>query len=145
MGYADGEPLSFKSVLLGDRPAFNIVLYYRIWPADEVPIGEEELSTWLTQRWIHKEKLLDEFYRTGTFPNVRDENNKDMTAKGSGNNDDVFSKASRAKIRKIDFNLPWFIFVNLTYMIAFILECTLLYWSFTHLVSVIVFIHSCIF
>lgn len=38
-----------------------------------MPEDEAELAQWITDVWVEKDRLLDEFYRTGSFPLVRND------------------------------------------------------------------------
>lgn len=42
-------------------------LHVRRYPVDDLPAGDDELSSWLFERFQEKDLLLDRFYRTGGF------------------------------------------------------------------------------
>ncbi|XP_044749544.1 acyl-CoA:lysophosphatidylglycerol acyltransferase 1-like isoform X2 [Coccinella septempunctata] len=68
IGYPKGKPLSLLSIIFGDAPPCKIVIYYRLFPIDEIPLDDEVMKEWLLSKWVEKEKLLAEFYDTGEFP-----------------------------------------------------------------------------
>lgn len=68
IGYPNGTPLGFSSIIFGDAPPCKTIIYYRLYPIDEISLDERDLSDWLLSRWVEKEKLLEEFYNTGEFP-----------------------------------------------------------------------------
>ncbi|KAK9886976.1 hypothetical protein WA026_019233 [Henosepilachna vigintioctopunctata] len=68
IGYPNGEPMSILSVLFGHQRPFQTTVYYRLYPISEVPQSNEELQKWILERWVEKEKMLEDFYRSGKFP-----------------------------------------------------------------------------
>ncbi|XP_043931009.1 acyl-CoA:lysophosphatidylglycerol acyltransferase 1 [Protopterus annectens] len=68
IGYPSANPIDIQTWILGYRPPTVIHVHYRKYPAKEVPIESEALSSWLYERFIEKEALLEHFYKTGTFP-----------------------------------------------------------------------------
>lgn len=68
IGYPNGKPLDLPNIVHGLRNPCQTYLFYRLYRSSEVPRDSESLTQWLYDRFIEKEKLLDEFYRTGMFP-----------------------------------------------------------------------------
>lgn len=68
IGYPSGKPLKMSSIIFGDHPPCKIVVFYRLYPIDEVPQVEEGFSEWLLNRWVEKERILENYYTTGEFP-----------------------------------------------------------------------------
>lgn len=68
IGYPEGDALGLTTVVGGWRKPCCTTLYYRKYPIDQVPLDTEELTKWLYQRFVEKEALLEEFYKTGKFP-----------------------------------------------------------------------------
>lgn len=68
IAYPDRIPLHLQDVVCGIRPSCTTHLHYRLYPSSEVPSDTEGMTQWLYDRFIEKDKLLEEFYRTGKFP-----------------------------------------------------------------------------
>jgi Acyltransferase C-terminus len=59
----------FVSTLLTPSATPRVVaVHQRRIPLEEVPEDEEELKAWIYRLYAEKDKLLDEFARTGAFP-----------------------------------------------------------------------------
>lgn len=65
IGYENGVP-TLGQYVTGAVP--RVHLHIRRFPMEELPGPGEDLRAWLRQRWVEKDRLLDQFYRTGTFP-----------------------------------------------------------------------------
>ncbi|XP_055540456.1 acyl-CoA:lysophosphatidylglycerol acyltransferase 1-like [Wyeomyia smithii] len=68
IGYPNGKPLDLPNIVHGLRKPCQTYLFYRLYRSSEVPRDNESLTRWLYDRFFEKEKLLEEFYRTGMFP-----------------------------------------------------------------------------
>ncbi|XP_053696559.1 acyl-CoA:lysophosphatidylglycerol acyltransferase 1-like isoform X2 [Sabethes cyaneus] len=68
IGYPNGKPLDLPNIVHGLRNPCQTYLFYRLYRSSEVPRDNESLTRWLYDRFFEKEKLLEEFYRTGMFP-----------------------------------------------------------------------------
>ncbi|XP_059062816.1 acyl-CoA:lysophosphatidylglycerol acyltransferase 1-like [Achroia grisella] len=68
IAYEDRIPLHLQDVVCGIRPPCTTHLHYRLYPSTEIPADTEGMTQWLYDRFIEKEKMLEEFYRTGKFP-----------------------------------------------------------------------------
>ncbi|XP_058446807.1 acyl-CoA:lysophosphatidylglycerol acyltransferase 1-like [Malaya genurostris] len=68
IGYPNGKPLDLPNIVHGLRKPCQTYLFYRLYHNSQVPRDTESLTQWLYDRFIEKEKLLEEFYRTGMFP-----------------------------------------------------------------------------
>ncbi|CAK1543262.1 unnamed protein product [Leptosia nina] len=68
IAYPERVPLHLADVVCGFRPACTTHIHYRLYPSAEVPSDPEAMTTWLYDRFIEKDKMLEEFYRTGQFP-----------------------------------------------------------------------------
>lgn len=68
IGYPNGKPLDLPNIVHGLRSPCQTYLFYRLYRSAEVPRDSESLTQWLYERFFEKEKLLEEFYRTGVFP-----------------------------------------------------------------------------
>ena len=43
------------------------VLFYRVFPVEQIPLESSSLTTWLDQLYVTKDNILQEFYQTGRF------------------------------------------------------------------------------
>ncbi|CAG9788282.1 unnamed protein product [Diatraea saccharalis] len=68
IAYSERIPLHLQDVVCGIRPPCTTHLHYRLYPSSEVPVDSEGMTNWLYDRFIEKDKMLEEFYRTGKFP-----------------------------------------------------------------------------
>lgn len=68
IAYPDRIPLHLQDVVCGIRPACATHLHYRLYPSTEVPADTEGMTQWLYDRFVEKDQMLEEFYRTGKFP-----------------------------------------------------------------------------
>ncbi|XP_052742266.1 acyl-CoA:lysophosphatidylglycerol acyltransferase 1 [Bicyclus anynana] len=68
IAYPDRIPLHLQDIVCGTRPPCRTHLHYRLYPSSEVPTDTEGMTQWLYDRFIEKDKMLEEFYRTGQFP-----------------------------------------------------------------------------
>ncbi|KAK7791962.1 hypothetical protein R5R35_009259 [Gryllus longicercus] len=71
IAYPEGKPLDLGAIVTGYRPPCKTFLFYRLYPCKEVPRDHEEMTKWLYDRFIEKERMLDAYYKTGHFP-IRD-------------------------------------------------------------------------
>ena len=65
IGYAEGVPTLWQYIRGSVR---RIHLHVRRFPVEDLPRPEEEIGSWLHQRFAEKDQLLDHFYATGSFP-----------------------------------------------------------------------------
>ncbi|KOB72457.1 1-acylglycerol-3-phosphate acyltransferase, partial [Operophtera brumata] len=68
IAYPDRIPLHLYDVVCGIRPPCTTHLHYRVYPSTEVPADTEGMTQWLYDRFIEKDIMLEEYYRTGNFP-----------------------------------------------------------------------------
>ena len=68
IGYPDHHVLDRMTLVTGLHPPQQTVLHYRVFPVSEVPTDTEGLIKWMNDRYQEKDQLLNEFYRTGHFP-----------------------------------------------------------------------------
>ncbi|CAG4953405.1 unnamed protein product [Colias eurytheme] len=68
IAYPERVPLHLTDVVCGIRGACTTHIHYRLYPSSEVPSDPEGMTNWLYDRFIEKDKMLEEFYRTGQFP-----------------------------------------------------------------------------
>lgn len=70
IGYRKGEVPNLVNYMTGEIPQddFFIGAHYKIYPAQAEWSDEEKLKEWLYERYQEKDKLLDNFYKTDTFP-----------------------------------------------------------------------------
>ncbi|MBI2841343.1 MAG: acyltransferase [Acidobacteria bacterium] len=65
IGYVTGVPTIWQHILGYARV---VHIHVRRTPIESLPDDEPSLSNWLIARFREKDLLLDEFYRTGAFP-----------------------------------------------------------------------------
>jgi len=65
IGYEKGVPTLWQYVK-GYAPRAH--LHVRRYPVDSLPSSDDELSTWLHERFQEKDKLLAHYYEHGAFP-----------------------------------------------------------------------------
>jgi len=69
IGYTNSRPFDLlKNMVTGDYVACQTVIHYRKYPAVMISRSDSMLMHWLYERFAEKDKLLDHFYHTGTFP-----------------------------------------------------------------------------
>uniref|UniRef100_A0A182T357 Phospholipid/glycerol acyltransferase domain-containing protein n=1 Tax=Anopheles maculatus TaxID=74869 RepID=A0A182T357_9DIPT len=68
VAYPQGTPLDLPNIVHGMRDPCQTFLFYKLYHSSEVPRESESLTQWLYNRFYEKEKLLEEFYRTGSWP-----------------------------------------------------------------------------
>jgi len=71
IAYPKAEPLGLLTLCTGSRQPCKTVLHYRRYPIEEVPRALDAMTKWLYDRWVEKEHMLDEFYESGKFPEVK--------------------------------------------------------------------------
>ena len=64
IGYEQGVPTLWQFTKGWAKCAH---LHVRRYPIATMPEGDDELATWLRERFVDKDRLLDELYRTGRF------------------------------------------------------------------------------
>lgn len=68
IAYPNGVPLDLSAIVFGHKPPCKTTLLYRLYRCNEVPQETEALTQWLYTRFEEKEKILENFYRTGRIP-----------------------------------------------------------------------------
>ncbi|CAN7937882.1 unnamed protein product [Ixodes hexagonus] len=120
VGYPDAKPLDLLAISGGFRKQCVVHLHYRRFLVSEVPFGETEtLTRWLYDRWVEKEDLLDEFYRTGRFPG---RSHRSEGAKPLG------SAPLRLAPHRVDFNIAWIVLVHAFFIMSTLFHVALLRW-----------------
>ncbi|KAJ2951599.1 hypothetical protein O0L34_g13753 [Tuta absoluta] len=72
VAYPERIPLHLSDIVCSIRSPCTTYLHYRLYPANEVPSDSEGMTQWLYDRFIEKNNMLEEFYRTGRFPSKGD-------------------------------------------------------------------------
>ncbi|XP_053608331.1 acyl-CoA:lysophosphatidylglycerol acyltransferase 1-like [Plodia interpunctella] len=68
IAYPDRVPLLLQDIVCGFRSPCRTYIHYRLYPCTDVPADSEGMTNWLYDRFVEKDKMLEEFYRTGKFP-----------------------------------------------------------------------------
>ncbi|KAJ8311057.1 hypothetical protein KUTeg_011391 [Tegillarca granosa] len=66
IGYPNAEPLDLHGMCIGYWSPRDIRVHYKAYPVDDIPHDTEGLTKWLYQRYIDKEHMLSEFYKSNT-------------------------------------------------------------------------------
>ena len=80
LAYKKETPSSLSSFLHGTDYASDAIFHYKIYSANQVPLGEDQLRNWLYKRYEEKDKLLEEYHRTGRM--AAREDNLSSAARG---------------------------------------------------------------
>uniref|UniRef100_A0A6P7GB05 Acyl-CoA:lysophosphatidylglycerol acyltransferase 1-like n=1 Tax=Diabrotica virgifera virgifera TaxID=50390 RepID=A0A6P7GB05_DIAVI len=67
IAYPKGWPIDLSHIVFGNREPCETIMFYRLYPQKDVPQDTETLTSWLFDRWVEKEKMLENYYRTGIF------------------------------------------------------------------------------
>jgi len=68
IAYPNAHALSLGTLIFGNRERCDIAFNYRMFPINEVPYADEtELRDWMYKVYEEKDKLLDYYYKYGTF------------------------------------------------------------------------------
>ncbi|XP_064484689.1 acyl-CoA:lysophosphatidylglycerol acyltransferase 1-like isoform X2 [Ornithodoros turicata] len=119
IGYPDyGKPLDLLIISGGFRKPCTVHMHYRRFPVSDVPFdSQERLTKWLYDRWVEKEELLDELYRTGRFPG------RLHTREGT---------PSYAPLRvqpfRVDFNIAWIVLIHAFFIMSTLFHVALFRW-----------------
>ncbi|KAL7266273.1 hypothetical protein RUND412_011188 [Rhizina undulata] len=93
---------TLSSTFFQGRPPKSVNMHWRRFPVSSIPIsGTAEFESWLRQRWIEKDELLEYYIQNGRFPEDEDDF---MTPNGQGVNDDGL--ISRKKSDITSRNMP---------------------------------------
>jgi hypothetical protein len=65
IGYENGVPTLWQWIKGYVR---RVHLHVRRYPVESLPVEEEPLSAWLVERFEEKDRLLESYYRSGSFP-----------------------------------------------------------------------------
>ncbi len=69
IGYDSGVPTLWQYIMGFAKTAH---LHVRRYPIAELPEADDEAATWLIERYLEKDRLLDDFYTHGAFPAGRE-------------------------------------------------------------------------
>lgn len=78
IAYPDGVPLDLISIIFGFRDPCKTHMLYRLYKVTEIPKDDSALTQWLYDRFIEKNTLLENFYRSGKFYTDRTLNTTDI-------------------------------------------------------------------
>ena len=71
----------------GGRPPKSVNMYWRRFRTDSIPVDNpKKFELWLRQRWVEKDKFIEDYLRTGRFPadkgTSKDQQGKFITGAG---------------------------------------------------------------
>jgi len=68
IAYPNAQPLSIFTLVFGSREKCDIAVHYQMYKIDEVPFDDnEKLRKWMYKLYAKKDKMLDNYYKTGSF------------------------------------------------------------------------------
>ncbi|XP_055700272.1 acyl-CoA:lysophosphatidylglycerol acyltransferase 1-like isoform X1 [Phlebotomus papatasi] len=70
IAYPNGKPLDLPNIIHGMRDGCQTYFFYRLYHYSEIPKENESLTKWLYDRFVEKEALLENFYKTKSFTGV---------------------------------------------------------------------------
>ena len=120
--YPEGKAIEFLDIMLGRRKDLTIYVHYRIFDVDEVPNQDKnEIKNWMYHLYYEKERLLEEFYRSGMF------SSKNFTSR---DNESIYA------IRQIH-HIKWKYFIyNIFYFFSFFMFVMVIF-CFIRVISII--------
>ncbi|XP_059178164.1 acyl-CoA:lysophosphatidylglycerol acyltransferase 1-like [Physella acuta] len=68
IAYKDGKPLDMFGMCVGYNPRNDVLVHYRAFRARDIPRDDASLTSWLYERYVEKDKMLDHYYTTGELP-----------------------------------------------------------------------------
>lgn len=71
----------------GGRPPKSVNMYWRRFAISSIPLDDtKKFELWLRQRWVEKDKFIEDYYRHGKFPADEgvSKDEKDQTIRGCG-------------------------------------------------------------
>lgn len=69
IAYPDGgNPLDLFQIVFGSRASCITHVHYRIFDVKDIPQDPEAMRQWMYNLYAEKEKMLEEYYKTGIFP-----------------------------------------------------------------------------
>lgn len=68
IAYPQGKPLDLFQIVFGSRPPCVTHVHYRIFDVKDIPTDPEQMKHWMYNLYAEKEKMLEEYYRSGVFP-----------------------------------------------------------------------------
>jgi lysophosphatidylglycerol acyltransferase 1 len=68
LGYPNGNVPKLGKAMFGEWLNSNVAIHYSIHPIQPEFANEEVLKEWMYKQYEKKDKLLEDYYRTGKFP-----------------------------------------------------------------------------
>ncbi|GFN97093.1 acyl-CoA:lysophosphatidylglycerol acyltransferase 1 [Plakobranchus ocellatus] len=65
LAYKDGKPLDMLGMCIGYCPNNLITFHYKAYRVRDIPRDIPGLTDWLYKRYVEKDKILEDFYKTG--------------------------------------------------------------------------------
>lgn len=60
---------TLRSSFFQGRPPKSVNMYWRRFPVSSIPLDDSKsFDTWLRERWIEKDALMEQYMQTGRFP-----------------------------------------------------------------------------
>jgi len=68
IAYPEGKPIDLFQIGFGSRPPCVTHVHYRVFDVKDLPHDTEAMRHWMYNLYAEKDKMLEEYYRTGIFP-----------------------------------------------------------------------------
>ncbi|CAI9739071.1 acyl1-likeCoA:lysophosphatidylglycerol:lysophosphatidylglycerol [Octopus vulgaris] len=83
IAYPKGRPLDIHGIGIGYWPPCHILMHYRIYPANKIPVDNKGLTDWMNELYIEKEKMLGNYYKHGVLLSMTDQQKRDFPRIGA--------------------------------------------------------------
>lgn len=68
IAYPEGKPLDLFHIGFASRPPCVTHVHYRVFDVKDLPQDPETMRHWMYNLYAEKDKMLEDYYRTGIFP-----------------------------------------------------------------------------
>lgn len=78
LAYPDAEAIDMPGICIGWWEPRNMRVHYRAYPLSDIPTDQEGRTKWLYDRYVEKERILDNFYNHGSGLDVTDKQERPL-------------------------------------------------------------------
>lgn len=68
IAYPEGKPLDLFQIAAGYREPCATHVHYRLFDVKDLPQDAEDCKTWMYNLYAEKDRMLEQYYQTGSFP-----------------------------------------------------------------------------
>lgn len=68
IAYPNGKPLDLFQIAAGHREPCTTHVHYRVFDVKDLPQDPDDMRHWMYNLYAEKDKMLEKFYQSGTFP-----------------------------------------------------------------------------